>query len=48
MKTRPRFFALQVLQYDRFGGGTLSVMNVQHLSEPSPRRREQRWYAPST
>lgn len=29
----PRFFALQVLQPDRFGGGTLSVMNVARLSE---------------
>lgn len=29
----PRYFALHVLQHDRFGGGTLSVMNVQKLSE---------------
>ncbi|RSL43316.1 hypothetical protein CEP54_015137 [Fusarium duplospermum] len=29
----PRFFALQVLQHDRCGGGTLSVMNVDKLSE---------------
>ncbi|KAF7557976.1 hypothetical protein G7Z17_g266 [Cylindrodendrum hubeiense] len=29
----PRYFALQVLQHDRFGGGTLSVMNVERLSE---------------
>lgn len=29
----PRFFALQVLQPDRFGGGTLSVMSVERLSE---------------
>lgn len=29
----PRYFALQVLQHDRLGGGTLSVMNVQRLSE---------------
>lgn len=29
----PRYFALHVLQHDRFGGGTLSVMNVQRLSE---------------
>ncbi|KAF0324432.1 taurine catabolism dioxygenase [Colletotrichum asianum] len=29
----PRFFALQVLQHDRFGGGTLSVMNVERLSQ---------------
>ncbi|KAG9228131.1 taurine catabolism dioxygenase TauD [Amylocarpus encephaloides] len=29
----PRDFALHVLQHDRFGGGTLSVMNVQRLSE---------------
>ncbi|OTB04746.1 hypothetical protein M426DRAFT_73311 [Hypoxylon sp. CI-4A] len=29
----PRFFALQVLQPDRCGGGTLSIMNVQRLSE---------------
>ncbi|KAL7928719.1 hypothetical protein V8C35DRAFT_317356 [Trichoderma chlorosporum] len=29
----PQFFALHVLQHDRFGGGTLSVMNVQRLTE---------------
>ncbi|UKZ69092.1 uncharacterized protein TrAtP1_010105 [Trichoderma atroviride] len=29
----PRYFALHVLQPDRYGGGTLSVMNVQRLSE---------------
>ncbi|KAF5023465.1 hypothetical protein F66182_4465 [Fusarium sp. NRRL 66182] len=29
----PRYFALQVLQHDRFGGGTLSIMNVQRLAE---------------
>lgn len=29
----PRFFALQVLQHDRYGGGTLSVMKVERLSE---------------
>lgn len=29
----PRYFALQVLQHDRYGGGTLSVMNVDRLSE---------------
>ncbi|KAJ6787658.1 hypothetical protein PWT90_09709 [Aphanocladium album] len=29
----PRYFALQVLQPDRFGGGTLSVMSVERLSE---------------
>jgi alpha-ketoglutarate-dependent taurine dioxygenase len=29
----PRYFALHVLQHDRRGGGTLSVMNVQRLSE---------------
>ncbi|TFB01713.1 hypothetical protein CCMA1212_006254 [Trichoderma ghanense] len=29
----PRYFALQVLQPDRCGGGTLSVMNVERLSE---------------
>lgn len=28
----PRFFALQVIQPDRRGGGTLSVMNVERLS----------------
>ncbi|KAH7136898.1 hypothetical protein B0J13DRAFT_597344 [Dactylonectria estremocensis] len=28
----PRYFALQVLQHDRFGGGTLSVINVERLS----------------
>jgi alpha-ketoglutarate-dependent taurine dioxygenase len=29
----PRYFALHVLQHDRCGGGTLSVMNVQKLTE---------------
>lgn len=29
----PQYFALHVLQHDRCGGGTLSVMNVQKLSE---------------
>ncbi len=29
----PRFFALQVLQPDRFGGGTLSVMSAARLGE---------------
>ncbi|KAJ2992669.1 hypothetical protein NUW58_g2089 [Xylaria curta] len=29
----PRFFALHVLQHDRFGGGALSIMNIQQLSE---------------
>ncbi|KAJ5318121.1 hypothetical protein PENANT_c043G03439 [Penicillium antarcticum] len=29
----PRFFALQVLQHDRCGGGTLSVLNVKRLCE---------------
>ena len=29
----PRYFALQILQHDRCGGGTLSVMNVERLSE---------------
>ncbi|KAL7919853.1 Clavaminate synthase-like protein [Trichoderma austrokoningii] len=29
----PRYFALHVLQPDRYGGGTLSVLNVQRLSE---------------
>ncbi|KAI5459216.1 hypothetical protein BGZ63DRAFT_473944 [Mariannaea sp. PMI_226] len=29
----PRYFALHVLQHDRFGGGTLSVLNVDRLSE---------------
>ncbi|KAH8885486.1 Clavaminate synthase-like protein [Thozetella sp. PMI_491] len=29
----PRYFALQVLQHDRFGGGTLSVMNIERLSD---------------
>ncbi|CAG9962911.1 unnamed protein product [Clonostachys byssicola] len=28
----PRYFALQVLQHDRYGGGTLSIMNVDRLS----------------
>lgn len=28
----PRYFALQVLQHDRRGGGTLSVMDVERLS----------------
>ncbi|TEA22067.1 hypothetical protein C8034_v006344 [Colletotrichum sidae] len=27
----PRYFALQVLQHDRFGGGTLSVLNVERM-----------------
>ncbi|KAH7311378.1 hypothetical protein B0I35DRAFT_357491 [Stachybotrys elegans] len=27
----PRYFALQVIQHDRRGGGTLSVMNVERL-----------------
>jgi alpha-ketoglutarate-dependent taurine dioxygenase len=27
----PRFFTLQVLQPDRYGGGTLSVLNVDRL-----------------
>ncbi|KAI2635262.1 hypothetical protein GGS21DRAFT_517744 [Xylaria nigripes] len=37
----PRYFALQVLQPDRFGGGVLSLMNVQGLSELlSPSTRE--------
>ncbi|KAI0474460.1 hypothetical protein F4859DRAFT_95041 [Xylaria cf. heliscus] len=29
----PRYFALHVLQHDRFGGGTLSIMNVERLIE---------------
>ncbi|KAI1424749.1 hypothetical protein F5Y12DRAFT_750783 [Xylaria sp. FL1777] len=29
----PRYFALQVLRPDRYGGGVLSLMNVQGLSE---------------
>ncbi|KAI7767236.1 hypothetical protein LZL87_009638 [Fusarium oxysporum] len=29
----PRYFALQVLQNDRYGGGTLSAMNVANLIE---------------
>ncbi|CEL00914.1 hypothetical protein ASPCAL00506 [Aspergillus calidoustus] len=29
----PRFFALHVLQHDRCGGGTLSVMNVDSVSQ---------------
>ncbi|KAL7929960.1 Clavaminate synthase-like protein [Trichoderma chlorosporum] len=37
----PRYFALQVLQPDRCGGGTLSVMNVERLSQLlSPAARE--------
>ena len=37
----PRYFALHVLQHDRLGGGTLSVMNVQRLSELlSPETRQ--------
>ncbi|KAI1391876.1 uncharacterized protein F4822DRAFT_108366 [Hypoxylon trugodes] len=28
----PKYFALQVLQHDRHGGGTLSIMNVERLS----------------
>jgi alpha-ketoglutarate-dependent taurine dioxygenase len=30
--TPPRFFALQVLQPDRYGGGTLSIMSVERLT----------------
>jgi alpha-ketoglutarate-dependent taurine dioxygenase len=29
----PRYFALQVLQHDRFDGGTLSVMNIESLNQ---------------
>ncbi|KAJ6184689.1 hypothetical protein N7519_005990 [Penicillium mononematosum] len=29
----PRYFALQVMQHDRFGGGTLSAMNIQGLNQ---------------
>ncbi|KAI0150531.1 hypothetical protein GGR57DRAFT_493058 [Xylariaceae sp. FL1272] len=29
----PRYFALQVIQHDRFGGGTLSLMSVHSLIE---------------
>ncbi|KAI0545202.1 hypothetical protein F4679DRAFT_576311 [Xylaria curta] len=29
----PRYFALQVLQHDRYGGGTLSAMNIQRLNQ---------------
>lgn len=29
----PRYFALHALQPDCYGGGTLSVMSVQRLSE---------------
>lgn len=29
----PRYFALQVIQPDKCGGGTLSLMNVQNMSE---------------
>ena len=29
----PRYFALHVLQHDRFGGGTLSAMNIQRLNQ---------------
>ncbi|KAI8948463.1 hypothetical protein F4801DRAFT_556985 [Xylaria longipes] len=29
----PRYFALHVLQHDRRGGGTLSILNVQRLCE---------------
>ncbi|KAL2867568.1 uncharacterized protein BJX67DRAFT_371905 [Aspergillus lucknowensis] len=37
----PRYFALQVLQHDRFGGGTLSAMNIQRLNESlSPSTQE--------
>ncbi|KAI1426007.1 hypothetical protein F5Y12DRAFT_794947 [Xylaria sp. FL1777] len=28
----PRYFALHMLQHDRFGGGTLSLMNVRELT----------------
>ena len=38
----PRYFALHVLQHDRFGGGTLSVLNVERLSQLlSPETRVQ-------
>ncbi|KAI1756419.1 hypothetical protein F4782DRAFT_550231 [Xylaria castorea] len=37
----PRYFALHVLQHDRFGGGTLSIMNIQRLGESlSPSTRD--------
>lgn len=37
----PRFFALHVLQHDRYGGGTLSLMNVERLGEHlSPATRD--------
>ncbi|KAI1123804.1 hypothetical protein F5Y10DRAFT_280655 [Nemania abortiva] len=37
----PQYFALHVLQHDRFGGGTLSLMNVQNLTERlSPETQE--------
>jgi alpha-ketoglutarate-dependent taurine dioxygenase len=37
----PRFFALHVLHPDRYGGGTLSVMNVQRLTQRlSPSARD--------
>ncbi|KAI0099772.1 hypothetical protein GGR51DRAFT_551951 [Nemania sp. FL0031] len=37
----PRYFALHVLQHDQFGGGTLSIMNVEKLIERlSPETRE--------
>lgn len=37
----PRYFGLHVLQHDRFGGGTLSAMNIAKLGEAlSPGARE--------
>jgi alpha-ketoglutarate-dependent taurine dioxygenase len=39
--TPPRYFALQVLQPDRYGGGALSIMNVERLSNRlSPATRD--------
>ncbi|KAE8154620.1 Clavaminate synthase-like protein [Aspergillus avenaceus] len=32
-RSPPRYFALHVIQPDRYGGGTLSVMNVERLSQ---------------
>lgn len=29
----PRYFALQVLQHDRYGGGTLSILSVEKLTD---------------
>ncbi|KAF4336263.1 Taurine catabolism dioxygenase [Fusarium beomiforme] len=42
----PRYFALQVLQHDRYGGGTLSAMNVDKLMENLPTEARETLMAP--